>query len=122
MLSITTIDNEIINVEDWKSIKKPILRMSFQINEKQAVVLEGFESYLRVKEMYQAVNCDMKGMSKIILLGQSMGQVAVVEIDCRTGKVSQTIKKRGHEYNNRPLSKSAWVSGVPSKPRIYLQD
>ena len=123
MLSITTIDNEIINVEDWKSIKKPILRMSFQINEKQAVVLEGFEEYIKLKEHFKGVNSPIKGISKILLVGKYNGKVAIITIDIIKNRILKSVVSANQAYQSKPIISEHWKKGVISKnPHITIEN
>jgi len=105
----------------WEDFPEPITSMEFQVTDNKTIVFEGFEKYIRVKEMYKGVNCSVEGMSKILLLGECDSQVAVVEINCKTGEVKQTIKRKGVEYNNKPLNKTFWKKGIKGVPKVFIR-
>lgn len=116
--------NIIYNTEvmNWKNIPEPIEQMEYKITHKQSIIFEGFDAYLRLKEMYKGVNCNIKGMSKKILFGRTKNEIAIIEINCKTGEIKQYTKKRGQEYNNRPLNENLWKQGIKGIPRIYLKE
>ena len=107
----------------FKDFPEPIQYMEYRIGVNKYVGLRGFEAYVRLKEMYKGVNTNISGISKIILMGKIKTDVAIVCLDCKTGKFYQKIKKIGYEYNNRPINKNAWKKGSSTQqPEIYIRE
>lgn len=107
---------------EWDDLPEPIDRMEFKISKNKYVCFEGFEKYIRLKEFCIGINKNINEMTKIILMGQSFGKVAIITVDCKTGKFSQEEKKLGHEYYNKPTNPRLWKEGVSGKAIIYLRE
>lgn len=121
MLYIKTVKGHNIRTDDWLSINEPIAELSVQINEKEFLVLEGFEAYLRIKEEVCGVNNSLKGTSKIILFGKKENKVAKITLDLITSKISQEIIPIDKAYQNKPLNPSLWKKGLLYHPRVYIK-
>ena len=123
MLSI--IVNGVIYKEDitkWQNFPEPIDKMEYKINETLSIVMEGFDSYLRIKEMYKGVNCSIEGTSKIFLFGRALIKTAVVEIDIKKGTIENYIVPQGKEYDGRLQAESFWKKGLGGVSKIYVKD
>jgi len=121
MMEFKTIKGQIIKTDDWFSFNETIKEMSIQINEKEWIILEGFEAYLRIKEEFQGVNTAIKGQSKIILLGKKGNKVAKITLDLIHSKISQEIVPFDKAYQNKPLNPSLWKKGLLYHPRVYIK-
>ena len=119
MLYFTTPFGESIEVKDWNDYNGIVSRMSCQINEKECIVLEGFEAYLRIKEEIRGVISPVSGTSKVILYGKCKDKVVEVTLDLIHNKISQEVKPFNKAYNNKPLNSLLWKRGVLSNPRVY---
>lgn len=122
MLYLTNVKGETQEVTDWKSYDDTIMSMSFQINEKQRIVMKGFSEYIRLKEEVKGVLNQINHTSKVLLLGRAWGEVAVITIDLIHGDITQEIKKNSNAYNNKPLNSVYWKKGVLCNPKIFVQE
>ena len=135
MLMIMNDKNEMVVANDWKDVPEPITRIGYKVSPTKCIIMEGFDSYLRIKEMVKGVNCKVNGMSKVFLFGRIGDKTAVVEFNFQTGKISNYVVDRGKEYYGRlqadplsfslreqkPISKSHWKKGVVGKDqKIYV--
>lgn len=123
MLSI--IANNKVYKEDvtkWQDFPEPIDRMEYKISPTKYIVMEGFDSYLRIKEMYKGVNCSVGGTSKIFLFGRTLGKTAVVEIDIKKGTIENYIVPQGKEYDGRLQAESFWKKGLGGVSKISVKD
>jgi len=87
MLSVKFAGGVIKTDPDWMRLldmSAPLLEMNY-VWENLNINFSGFERYLRLKENVEGLNAPIKGVSKIILLGQ-MGEVCTkVTIDLING-------------------------------------
>jgi len=121
MLYITTLEGKVIELKNWNDYNLPILNMQFQINEKDKIVLEGFEAYLRLKENIKAVFHKGEGVSKIFLCGKiSQEEVFVVIIDCIKGTVAKKILPFDEVYQGKAVDISLWKKGCLDNPKIFM--
>ena len=123
MLSI--IANNKVYKEDvtkWQDFPEPIDRMEYKISPTKYIVMEGFDSYLRIKEMYKGVNCNIEGISKIFLFGRSNIETAVVEFDIKKGTIRNYIVPKGKEYDGRLQAESSWKKGLGGVPKISVKE
>lgn len=121
MLYIETLKGKIEQVNEWKDINEIIVRLMFKINNKEMIVLEGFESYLRLKEHVHSINSDLNGISKIILCGKIQTHVAKITIDLIKKKVIQEKCYIYDVYNKKPIDKIYWRKGLGINPKIYIK-
>ena len=121
MMEFKTLKGMTIKTDDWFSFNETIKEMSIQINEKEWIILEGFEAYLRIKEEFQGVNTAIKGQSKIILFGKKGNKVAKITLDLIHSEKSQEIVPFDKAYQNKPLNPSLWKKGLLFHPGVYIK-
>lgn len=120
MLYVTTLEGKLLELKNWNDYNLPILNMQFQINEKERIVLEGYEAYLRLKENVKAVFHKAEGVSKFLLCGKiSQEEVFVVTIDCIKGTVTKKILPFDEVYQGKAVDISLWKKGCLDSPKIY---
>ena len=106
----------------WDDLPEPIDHMGFKINEARSIVMEGFDSYLRIQEMYKGVNCNVEGVSKVFLFGRALGKTAVVEINIKKGTISNYIVPKGREYDGKLQAEGHWKKGLGGVSKIYVKE
>jgi hypothetical protein len=121
MLEFITRTGKIIKTDDWLSFDEQIVEMSIQVNEKESIVLEGFEAYLRIKEEVKGVNSSINGTVAIILFGKYGDKVAKVTLDLIHSKISQEVVPITKAYQNKPLNPSLWKKGLLFHPNVYIK-
>lgn len=109
-------------IENWQDINEPIYQLIQPLNDKLELVMEGFGSYMRVIEEVQGVTKSFKAITKIILYGRFLNQVAMVVFDIKSQCYYQDCVPIFQAYNKKPLNPSLWKQGVSSTPRIYEVD
>ena len=122
MLSIKFVSGELIKNVDWKSLptNEVIRHMDYKLGN-QTIRLMGYERYLRLKEMAQGLNVNLKGISKIILIGQVGIVCDKITIDLLNNKVSKEQVSFDQIYNNRPIDDKYWRPGqVLDNPNVYV--
>jgi len=122
MLTIKLVSGELIENADWQSIpSNEIIRyMDYKIGN-QTIRLMGYERYLRLKEMVQGVNINLKGMSKVILIGQSGMMCDKVTIDLINKKISKEQVPFDEVYNGKPIDDKFWKNGqIHDNPNIFM--
>jgi hypothetical protein len=120
MLYVTTLEGKVIELKNWEDYNLPILNMQFQINEKERIVLEGFEAYLRLKENMKGVFHKISGVSKILLCGKIGNNVNAIEIDCIKLTMTKKILPFDEVYQGKAVDISLWKTGCLDNPRIYV--
>jgi len=123
MLSI--IANNKVYKEDvtkWQDFPEPIDRMEYKISSTKYIVFEGFEKYIRIKENVTGVNVKLNEVTKVILMGESFGSVAIISVDLKTGKMVQEKKKLGCEYNEKPVNPMLWKKGLGGIAKLYTRE
>jgi len=123
MLSI--IANNKVYKEDvtkWQDFPEPIDRMEYKISSTKYIVFEGFDSYLRIQEMYKGVNYNVEGVSKVFLFGRALGKTAVVEINIKKGTISNYIVPKGREYDGKLQAEGHWKKGLGGVSKIYVKE
>lgn len=123
MLSIKFIDGEIIQEPNlnWNSLPNKAIRyLDYKISNK-TIRLMGYSKYLRLKEMGQGVNVNLKGMLKVILIGQIADMCDKVTIDLINKKISKEQVSIEKVYNNRPIDDKFWRIGqVSDNPNVFI--
>ena len=120
MLYVTTLEGKVIELKNWNDYNLPILNMQFQINEKERIVFEGYEAYLRLKENVKAVFHKGEGVSKILLCGKIGNMTHVIEIDCVKLTMTKKILPFDEVYQGKAVDISLWKKGCLDNPKIYL--
>lgn len=109
-------------IENWQDINEPIYQLIQPLNDKLELVMEGFGFYMRVIEEVQGVTKSFKTITKIILYGQFLNQVAMVVFDIKSHQYYRDCVPIFQAYNKKPLNPNLWKQGVSSTPRIYEVD
>lgn len=122
MFYVTTPTQKMVKVDNWNDCPEPILKAYFQLNNKECIVMEGFDSYIRTFEKVKGVNVKFETISKIILFGKFGHLVSRIDIDLQNGSIAKLITKEELAYNNKPLNPVFWKLGVKSKPKIYKEE
>jgi hypothetical protein len=112
MLTIKLVSGELIQNVDWNSIpsNEVIRYMDYKVGG-QTIRLMGYERYLRLKEMVQGVNVALKGVSKVILVGQNGMMCDKVVVDMINNKVTKEQVCFDEVYNNQPINDKFWRAG-----------
>jgi len=121
MLNIKFTDGELVQNVDWTSLPNKVIRyMDYKIGN-QTIRLMGYSRYLRLKEMVQGINTSFKGMSKVILIGQSGIICDKVTIDLINKKISKENVSFDKVYNNRPIDDKFWKPGqILDNSNVYI--
>jgi len=123
MLTIKLVSGELIQNVDWNSIpsNEVIRYMDFKVGG-QTIRLMGYERYLRLKEMVQGVNVALKGVSKVILIGQNGMMCDKVVVDLINGSVAKEQVCFDEVYNNQPIDDRFWRTGqVLENSNVFIK-
>lgn len=123
MLSIKFTDGELIKNVDWNTLPNKVIRyIDYKVGNK-TIRLMGYERYLRLKEMVQGVNIDFKGISKIILYGQTGAMCTMVTLDMINGTYQKDEVLFTEAYNGKPIEDKYWRAGqILDNPNVYVRD
>jgi hypothetical protein len=123
MLSIKFVSGELVTNVDWNSIpsNEVIRYMDFKVGG-QTIRLMGYERYLRLKEMVQGVNVALKGVSKVILVGQNGIMCDKVVVDLINGSVAKEQVCFDEVYNGQPIDDRFWRAGqILDNPNVFIK-
>ena len=123
MLSIKLVSGELIQNVDWNSIpnNEVIRYMDYKVGG-QTIRLMGYERYLRLKEMVQGVNVALKGVSKVILIGQTGMMCDKVTIDLINGKIAKEQICFDVVYNSQAIDDKFWKAGeISDNPNVFVR-
>ena len=124
MLSVKLIDGTLIKEPDlsWNSIPNiPIKYLDYKVGNK-TIRMMGYERYLRLKEMVQGVNVALKGVSKVILVGQNGMMCDKVVVDMINQKITKEQVSFDTVYNGQAIDDKFWKLGqVLDNPNIYIR-
>ena len=123
MLSIKFVSGELVTNVDWNSIpsNEVIRYMDFKVGG-QTIRLMGYERYLRLKEMVQGVNVNLKGMSKVILYGQTGAMCTRVTLNMMNGTCSKDEVLFTEAYNGQPVEDRFWRAGqILENPNVFIK-
>jgi hypothetical protein len=121
MLNIKFVDGELVQNVDWASLPYKVIRYMDYKLDNQTIRLMGYERYLRLKEMVQGGNVTLKGMSKVILIGQTGVLCDKVTIDLINKKISKEQVPFDEVYNNRPIDDKFWKPGqILDNRNVYI--
>ena len=123
MLTIKLVSGELIQNVDWNSIpsNEVIRYMDFKVGG-QTIRLMGYERYLRLKEMVQGVNVALKGVSKVILVGQNGMMCDKVVVDLINGSVTKEQVCFDEVYNGQRIDDKFWRAGqILENPNIFIK-
>lgn len=124
MLTIKLVSGELVKNVDWNSIpqNETIRYMDYTVGN-QTIRLMGYSRYLRLKEMVQGVNVSLKGISKILLIGQNRCLCDLVIVDLINKKISKEQVDFMEVYNGKPIDDKFWRAGqILDNPAIYIRD
>jgi hypothetical protein len=126
MLSIKFTDGTLLKEPDldWNSIPNNVVirYLDYKIGN-QTIRLMGYERYLRLKEMVQGVNVTLKGVSKVILVGQNGGMCDKVTVDIINGKVTKEHIPLDVIYNEGSIADNFWKAGqILENPNVYIRN
>ena len=117
MLSVKFASGVIKTDPDWMGlldIPQPLLEMSYRW-ENLLFTFSGFDRYLRLKENVEGLNAPIKGISKIILLGQ-IGEVCTkVTIDLINGAYKKEENVPLENIYEQPVNDDLWKRGCRRK-------
>jgi hypothetical protein len=122
MLTIKFTDGELVTNVDWNSLpNKPIRYMDYKVGN-QTIRMMGYERYLRLKEMVQGVNVALKGVSKVILVGQNGMMCTKVTLDMMNNTCKKEELPFQEVYNGQPIDDKFWRAGqILDNPNIYIR-
>lgn len=122
MLTIKFVDGELVQNVDWNSLPNKVIRyMDYKIGN-QTVRLMGYERYLRLKEIVQGLNVALKGVSKVILVGQNGVMCDRVIIDMLNNKVTKDEIAFDAVYNNQIIDDKFWKAGqILDNPNVFIR-
>ena len=123
MLSIKLVSGELIQNVDWNSIpnNEVIRYMDYKVGG-QTIRLMGYERYLRLKEMVQGMNVALKGVSKVILVGQNGMMCDKVVIDMINSKVAKEQVSFDAVYNSQAIDNKYWRAGeISDNPNVFVR-
>jgi hypothetical protein len=122
MLTIKFTDGELVTNVDWNSLpNKPIRYMDYKVGG-QTIRLMGYERYLRLKEMVQGLNSSFKGMSKVILYGQTGAMCDRVTLDLIKNTCSKEQVLFTEAYNGKPVEDRFWKQGeILDNPNVFIR-
>ena len=122
MLTIKFVDGELVQNVDWNSLPNKVIRyMDYKVGNK-TIRLMGYERYLRLKEMVQGVNVNLKGMSKVILYGQTGAMCTRVTLDMIKGTCNKDEVLFTEAYNGKPIEDKYWRAGqILDNPNVFVR-
>ena len=123
MLSIKLVSGELIQNVDWNSIPKNLVirYIDYRIGN-QTIRFIGYERYLRLKEMVQGVNVALKGVSKVILIGQRGMMCDKVVVDMMNNKVTKEHVCFDDVYNGQAIDDRFWRGGeILDNPNVFIR-
>jgi len=123
MLTIKLVSGELIQNVDWNSIpsNEVIRYMDYKVGG-QTIRLMGYERYLRLKEMVQGVNVALKGVSKVILVGQNGVLCDKVVVDLINSSVAKEQVCFDEVYNGQAIDDKFWRFGeVLENPNVFIR-
>ncbi len=100
-----------VKVDDTKQISKLeyILGNSY-------IIMEGFKQYNHLKER---VGLQVKGYTKVILMGRTEGNSTLIIFDLLKNKIHKVQKLYGEEYGKQILN--GWKQGMLNNPKVYFK-
>ena len=119
---IQTADDKLEQINEWDEINQPIKRLIYSTTKEHDIVMEGFESYLKLKENVYGVNVKIDMISKVLLMGKHGDTVAVITLDYQNGKITKEIKAFGEEYNGKAINQKFWKTGIRGTPSIIMNN
>ena len=102
---------------DWNLIDdtKQIAKLQYILGN-QCLIMEGFKQYNHFKEK---VGLQVKGMTKILLMGRREKDTLIITFDLINNKIFQKMAIHGEEYGKQILS--GWQQGILNNPKAYFK-
>jgi hypothetical protein len=121
MLSLKYTDGELIKNVDWNTLPNKTIRyMDFKVGN-QTIRFMGYQRYLRLKEMVYGVNNGLRGMSKVILVGDKGVSCTKVTIDMLNKKITKEEVLSIEVYNGQTIDNKFWKIGEKNDaPNVYI--
>ena len=119
MLSVKFASGNVLSepILDWMGMlnsNQPLIEMNY-VWENLNINFSGYERYLRLKENAEGLNAPIKGISKIILLGQ-IGEVCTkVTIDLINKKYTKEENIPFENIYEQPINDDLWKRGARRK-------
>ena len=103
---------------DWKqlNVTKEIAKLQYVLGN-SCVVMEGFKEYNHLKE---CVGLQVKGYTKVILMGRTNGKSLVIIFDLINNKIVKLEKPYGEEFGKQVLD--GWRKGKLDNPRANIKN
>jgi hypothetical protein len=122
MLTVKFTNGELVTNADWNSLpNEPIRYLDYKVGN-QTIRMMGYERYLRLKEMVQGVNVALKGVSKVILVGQNGMMCDKVVVDLINGSVAKEQVCFDAVYNNQSIDDRFWRAGqVLENSNVFIK-
>ena len=104
-------------VGDWLKIDdtKKIAKFVYVLGN-SCIIMEGFKQYNHCKER---LGMQVKGYSKVILIGRTEGNSILIVFDLLKDKIYKVEKPYGEEYGKQILS--GWQEGQLTKPQVRFK-
>ena len=104
-------------VGDWVKVDntKQIAKLEYVLGD-SFIIMEGFKQYNHLKER---VGLQVKGYTKVILMGRTEGNSTLIIFDLLKNKIHKVQKPYGEEYGKQILS--GWKQGMLNNPKVYFK-
>ncbi len=102
---------------DWKKLDdtKQIVKLEYVLGN-SCIIMEGFKEYNHCKER---LGLQVKGYSKVILMGRGEGNSLLIIFDLLENKIYKVEKPYGEEYGKQILD--GWQEGQLVKPTVRFK-
>ncbi len=104
-------------VGDWKKVDdtKQIAKLEYVLGN-SCITMEGFKQYNIFKER---LGLQVKGYSKVILMGRTEGNSLLIIFDLLKNKIYKVEKPFGEEWGKQILA--GWQEGQLTKPQVRFK-
>jgi len=104
-------------VSDWLKVDdtKQIAKLEYVLGN-SCIIMEGFKQYNHCKER---LGLQVKGYSKVILMGRTEGNSLLIIFDLLNNKIYKVEKPYGEEYGKQILD--GWQKGQLTKPTVRFK-
>ncbi len=102
---------------DWKQLNdtKQIVKLQYVLGN-SCIIMEGFKQYNHCKER---LGLQVKGYSKVILMGRTKGNSLLIIFDLLENKIYKVEKPYGEEYGKQILD--GWQEGKLTTPQVRFK-
>ncbi len=100
----------------WNQINvtKQIAKLEYVLGN-SCIIMEGFKQYNHFKER---LGLQVKGYSKVILMGRTDGNTLLIIFDLLKKKIYHIEKPCGEEYGKQILA--GWIDGLLTTPEAFV--